>query len=138
MRFQIRHSDKSALGGLQVLNRMNILLADAQTVGETESTVFEMIQSSPVSALITLKNNGTNVMSYRFQEKSAGVWNDLDVLGTDLNNTLSSGQVKAIAVTSSYPQARLVGSASGGTSLEFGVLRYFVRAAGDPLPILSL
>ena len=77
-------------------------------------------------------------MSYRFQEKAAGVWNNLSLLGTDLNNTISPGQVKSVTVTSSYPQARLVGNASGGTSLEFGVLRYFVRAPGDPLPILSL
>lgn len=77
-------------------------------------------------------------MNYRFQEKIGAAWTDLDVLGTDLNNTLSPTQVKAVAVNSTYPQARLVGNASGGTDLEFGVLRYLTRAAGDPLPILSL
>lgn len=117
---------------------MNILLADSQTVGETEATVFEMVQNSPVVALITLTNNGTNTMNYRFQEKIGTVWTNVSNLGTDQNNTLSAGQVKAISVSSTYPQVRLIGNASGGTVLEFGVLRYFDRPEGGPLPILSL
>jgi hypothetical protein len=117
---------------------MNILIADQQTVGETESTIFSLLQNSPVSALVTLTNNGTNTMNYRFQQLSAGTWSNLDVIGTDMNNTLSTGQVKAVSVSSSYPQVRLVGNASGGAVLEFGVLRYYARAAGGALPILSL
>jgi hypothetical protein len=120
---------------------MNILLADTQTVGELEDTIFEMTQNSPVSALVTLANRGTaNTMNYRFQQLVAGIWLDLASLGDldNLNGTLSPGQVKAVLVASAYPQVQLVGNASGGTELEFGVTRYYPRADGAPLPILSL
>jgi hypothetical protein len=117
---------------------MNIVCADAQTVAETEETIFEIIQSAAVESLITLRNNGLNTMNYKFQEKIAGVWTDMDTLGNELNDTLSPSQVISVKAASSYPQVRLRGNASGGTSLEFAILRYYTRAAGGSIPILSL
>lgn len=117
---------------------MNISVVDTQTVGESSGTLFEMLQNSPVVALVTLKNNGTNTMNYIFQEKIGSTWTNLGSLGSDYNNTLSPSQLRAVSVASSYPQVRLVGNASGGTELEFGVLRYFDRTDGGAIPILSL
>lgn len=117
---------------------MNIAVSDTQTIGETQSTAFEMLQNSPVVALVTLKNNGTNTMNFIFQEKIGSSWTDLGILGSDFNNTLSPGQLRTVSVSSSYPQVRMVANASGGTQLEFGVLRYYNRADGGPIPILSL
>jgi hypothetical protein len=117
---------------------MNISVVDTQTIGESDSTIFSMLQQSPVVALLTLRNNGTNTMNYRFQQFNGTAWVDLGSLGTDVNNTLSPLQTRAVSVSSAYPQVRLLGYASGGTALEFAVLRYYERASGGPIPILAL
>jgi hypothetical protein len=117
---------------------MNVFVSDDQTIGESEATVFAMIQNSPVSAAVTLTNTGTNTANYRFQEQVGANWNDLDVFGTDLNNTLSPNQVKIVLVSSNYPQVRLVANASGGTVFDFGVTRFFDRLSGGSIPMLSL
>lgn len=117
---------------------MNIVVVDTQTIGSTDAQIFEMLQTGVVQALITLKNNGTNVMSYRVQQNVSGTWTDMATLPDPLNNTLSAGQLVAVNVAASYPQVRLMGSSSGGTQLEFAVLRYFNRADGGAIPILSL
>jgi hypothetical protein len=117
---------------------MNITCTDTQTIGSVLGTVFEMIQTGAVEALVTIANNGTNTANYKFQEKIDGTWTDMELLGNPLNNTLSAGQVVALKVASDYPQVRLMANASGGTEFEFSVLRFFVRGDGGALPILSL
>jgi hypothetical protein len=117
---------------------VNIFVQDSQQVGETEAVLFEMIQQGPVGTLIQLRNAAVNTMNYRFQEFDGTNWTDMGSLGTDVNNTLSTSQVKQFKLTSGYPQVRCVGNASGGAILEFSVTRYATRASGGSLPVLSL
>lgn len=117
---------------------MTINCVDTQVVGETSSTLFSTIQQGPVSMLVIIKNTGVNTMNYRFQEYNGSAWVDLGASGSDYYNTLAEDEVKSIKVSSSYPQVRCVGNASGGASLDFDVLRYVERASGGALPILSL
>lgn len=98
-----------------------------------------MLQQGAVSALVTLRNAGTaNTMNYRFQEFNGTTWVDIGASGSDTNNTLTAGQVRVLKLTSTTPQVRLLGNASGGTTLDFSVMRFFARADGGAIPILSL
>jgi hypothetical protein len=117
---------------------LNIFVNDQQVIPETEAQIFGFIQSSPVEAVITLQNDGVNTANYRFQEFNGTAWADLDDLGTDLHNTLSSGQVKLVKVISTYPKVRMVANASGGSVIGFAVTRWFNRVDGADLPILAL
>jgi hypothetical protein len=117
---------------------MDIAAHDSQVVGETEATLFSLLQAGPVEAQLVLKNSGANTMNYRFQQFNGTAWVDMANSGTDLNNTLQANQVKLVTVDSSYPQVQLVGNASGGAFLEFSIQRYFNRASGGPVPILNL
>ena len=117
---------------------MNTFIQDTQVVGETTATLFEMLQSGPTNALVTIKNTGVNTLNYVFQEFNGTAWVDLDDPGTDLNNTLTAAQMRAVQVQSSYPQVRLRGDASGGASLDFAIQRYFNRASGGSVPLLNL
>jgi len=117
--------------------KINTLCTDTQVIGETSAQAFAFIQQGPVNAAITLKNAGINTINYVFQELISGVWTNIDVLGTDVNNTLVSGQSRLIQVESDYPQVRCMANASGGSTLEFGVLRWVERADGGQLPILN-
>lgn len=117
---------------------MVINCTDGQIVGESEATLFTMLQQGPMSGLIMLKNSGVNTMNYRFQEWNGSAWVDLGASGSDLYNTLSPNQVRQMLVESSYPQVQLVGNASGGSFLDFSVTRYANRTSGGSLPILSL
>jgi hypothetical protein len=117
---------------------MVINVTDSQIVGETLSTLFSMIQTGPVNALIILKNSGVNTMNYDFQEYNGTAWVDLGASGSPLNNTLQANQVVMLQVQSNFPQVQLVGNASGGAFLEFAVTRYVNRSSGGPIPILNL
>src|ERR1051326_1366653 len=117
---------------------MNVNVVDSQVVGETLATLFTVTQQGPVAMLVILKNSGVNVMSYRFQENRGSGWVDLGASGSDYYNTLSQNEVKSFKVSSSYPQVRLVGNASGGAWLEFVINRDVTRQSGGPIPILNL
>ena len=117
---------------------MIILNTDSQIVGETQSTLFSILQSGPVNALVVIKNSGVNTMNYRFQEYNGSAWVDLGASGSDFYNTLSVNEVKTLKLTSAYPQVQMVGNASGGAFLDFSVTRYFNRASGGAIPILNL
>ena len=116
---------------------MNIYVQDTNAVAETDGTLFSMIQQSPISALVTLQNSGINTLNYHFQQLISGVWTDMDVPGTPLNNSLMSGQTAAILVPATYPQVQLNGSESGGSVITFSVTRFSNRTSGGSLPILS-
>lgn len=111
---------------------------DSQIVGETQSTLWSVIQAGPVNMMVIIKNSGVNTMNYRFQEFNGSAWVDLGASGTDYYTTLMVNEVKTLKVTSSYPQVQMVGNASGGAFLEFSVQRYFNRASGGAIPILNL
>jgi len=118
---------------------MFIFVTDSQVVGESNDQLFELIQvSAPVQ--VFLRNSGSNVISYDFQQSSDGgnTWTDIDVLGTDFNNTISNGQVKNLTLSSTNPQVRLMGSASGGSILDFSISRQVNRSSGGAIPILSI
>lgn len=115
---------------------MNVYVQDHQVVGETPDTLFTLVQAAP-EALITLQNTGTNTINYRFQEFDGSTWTDMDVEGTDLYNTLTAGQVRMIKVESSNTKVKLVGHASGASTLDFTVTRLFDRPSGGSLPMLT-
>jgi hypothetical protein len=117
---------------------MITFVQDTQVVGETESTLWATLVQGPVDLLLTIKNSGVNTMNYRLQEFNGSAWVDLGDSGSDFNNTLQANQVKTMKVASSFNQVQMVGNASGGAFLEFGVQRYFNRASGGNIPILSL
>jgi hypothetical protein len=117
---------------------MLIVVQDSQVVGETLATLFSVINQGAVSMLVIIKNAGVNTLNYRFQENTGSAWVDLGSSGSDFYNTLQEDESKSIKVTSSYPQVRMVGNASGGAWLEFSVMREADRASGGSLPILNL
>lgn len=117
---------------------MIIQVTDGQTVGETVSTLFNVLQQGPVAMSVIIKNSGVNTLNYRFQEHNGTTWIDLGTSGSDYYNTLTSGEVRSFKVTSSYPQVQMVGNASGGAFIDFSVTRYWNRAAGGSLPIMAL
>ena len=117
---------------------MNIFITDSQVVGETEATLFSLLQQGAVEALIRLRNAGSNTINFRYQQFNGTAWVDMGSSGTELNSTLTAEQTKSFKILASYSQVRLVGNASGGSLLEFSADRYFVRASGGSIPILSL
>ena len=117
---------------------MIINTVDAQTVGETSSVLWSTLQSGPVDMLVILKNSGVNTLNYDLQQWTGTAWVDMDVLGTDYQNTLSANQVKSIHVVSSYPQVQCIGWASGGAIMEISITRYANRASGAAFPVLNL
>jgi hypothetical protein len=117
---------------------MVIHVVDGQTVSETLSTLFSVLQQGPVAFLVIIKNSGVNTINYRVQEYNGSSWADLGASGTDFYNTLTAGQVRSFKVSSNYPQVQVVGNASGGAFLDFSITRYSQRASGGAVPILSL
>lgn len=117
---------------------MRTHVTDIQTVYGVDGVLFSMVQQGPVGALVTMTNSGTNTMNYRFQQFNGNIWNEMDTLGTDLNNTLSYLQTKQVSVTSAYPQVRLSGYATGNTVMHFSVDRYVDRASNGSIPLLNL
>ena len=113
-------------------------MTDSQVVGETQSTLFTIIQGAPIDASLVLKNSGVNTMNYRFQEWNGMTWTDLGPQGSDWYNTLSPNETKLIEVESSNPKVQMVGNASGGAFLEFALTRYFNRDSGGAVPLLNL
>lgn len=117
---------------------MNIFVDDNQVVGELESVLLELLQQGPVNSLFILQNQGQNTINYRFQEFNGTTWVDIGSPGAITNTTLVAAEVKSLKLTSSYPQVRLVGNASGGAILQFSITRFFNRANGGTIPILQL
>ena len=117
---------------------MYITVAETQVVGEVESTLFSLIQAGPCLANVIIKNTGSNIINYRFQSFDGTNWNDMDQPGTPRNGTLALNQVVAQVISSVNSQIRLVGSASGGSDLDFDITRFALRADGGALPILNL
>jgi hypothetical protein len=113
------------------------MVTDIQTVGETEDTLFTMIQQGHVEALVTLNNAGVNTINYRFQEYNGSTWVNLGSSGSDFYNTLIQSQTRSIKLSSNYPKVRLYGNASGGSTLTFTVLRFVTREDGGSIPILT-
>ena len=113
-------------------------VTDSQVVGETQATLFTIIQAAPVDAAVIMTNSGVNTINYDWQEWVNGVWTDLGASGSDYNNTLQAGETVLINVMSSNPKVQLLGNASGGAFLEFAITRYFQRESGGPIPLLCL
>jgi hypothetical protein len=117
---------------------MIVFQSDSQVVGETLSTLFSLIQASPIDSAIVLKNSGVNTLNYRAQTWTGTAWVDMGVSGSDFYNTLQANEVKLIEVESSNPRIQFVGNASGGAYLEVAVLRYHNRDSGGSFPLMSL
>ena len=128
---------------------MNTVVTDTNAVPATgaysgKEIMFQMVAQGPIAAAIIMRNAGANQINYTYQSSSDGgtTWTDMDVIGTDLNGTLATGtpptNVKLIEVSSNQSQVRLIANATGGSTLEFIVTRFFNRAANGPLPLISL
>ena len=118
---------------------MQTFVQDLQVVPEVQGVLFSTLTPGPVTASVTLQNRGTNTMNYIFQQSNDGgaTWQDMDVLGTAYNNTLTAAQVRSFVLTSASSLVRLVGYASGGTTLDFSLARFFNRASGGSAPLLT-
>jgi len=115
---------------------MTVHHSDGQVVGETES---QLVQVKGVTALnVIIKNSGVNVMQYRWQEYNGSTWVDLGVSGSDLYNTLTVNQVRMFKAASTYPNVRMLGSASGGSWLEFAITTDITRQSGGAYTILAV
>lgn len=126
---------------------MNTVVTDTNTVPETgaysgKELMFEMINSGTIAAQIILRNAGDNQINYTFQEWNGSSWVDMDDVGTDLNNVLATGSpptnILSVTVSSNYSRVRLIANASGGSTIEFIVTRFYNRAENGPLPLLGL
>jgi hypothetical protein len=117
---------------------MFIGISDVATISESEATIFSFVQTPGVPISLFLVNSGSNTINYDFQELISGVWTDMDQPGTDLQNTLSPGQVKLIQVVASVSQVQLLANASGGSILAFNISRQALRVPGGQLPILAV
>ncbi len=110
--------------------------SDGQVCGESEAQLFQV---KGVTAFnVILKNSGVNVMQYRFAENNGSTWVDLGASGTDLNTTLTANQVRMFKVSSTYPNVRCSGSASGGAFLEWVVTTDITRQSGGAYTVLPV
>jgi hypothetical protein len=117
---------------------MQTFVQDTQVVGETTSTLFTLLQQGSVQASLILNCTGSNPLFYDLQSSPDGVtWTDIESYGNPLNNTLLPGTQVQVTVTSSTNYVRCVGSASGGTTLDFSVSRFFNRPSGGTVPLVS-
>jgi len=126
---------------------VNTVVTDTNTVPETgaysgKELMFEMINAGSVDSQIILRNAGANQINYTFQEWNGTAWVDMDDVGTDLNNVLATGSpptnILSLTVSSVYSRVRLIANASGGSTIEFLVTRFYNRAANGALPLLGL
>lgn len=117
---------------------MQIVVADIQIVGSTESTMFEFLNQGSTDAMLFLSNLGSNTLTYRFQQNISGTWTDL-VVNPDgiLYGTLVPAETRSIQLVVANPDVRLVANASGGATLWFQVSRFAIRGDGGKLPILN-
>ena len=100
--------------------------------------MFTMYQEGPVDALFLIRNSGVNTLNYDFQEFNGTSWVDLGAAGSDYNNTLQASQVRSFKLSSTYPKVQCIANASGGAFFEFSVTRFFNRASGGSIPMLTL
>ena len=118
-------------------------ITDQNSDGETDATAFTLVQASPVSASVILVNAGSNTLNYHFQAYTSvggapNTWVDLESPGNLTNNSMTAGAVsEPITISSAWSQVRLNVSASGGSILQFSISRYFNRADGGSLPLVS-
>jgi hypothetical protein len=110
---------------------------DSNAVPSSDTVMFTMPQQGQVAASMILENQGTNTLTYHFQEFTGAVWQEMATIGDPLYNTLITGQVTQILVDSAYPQVRCLASASGGSTLGFSVTRAFLRSDGGAIPLLG-
>lgn len=116
---------------------MQTFVQDLQLVGETSAVLFTTVQQGAVSASVILQNRGTNTINYDFQQFNGAAWVDIGPLGSPTQNTISPGQVLQIQLNSAYAQVQLIGYASGGSTLDFSLQRYFNRLSGGNVPLVS-
>lgn len=118
---------------------MYTFVQDSQVVGNTTSTLFTIPQQGAVNAGVILSNDGSNILSFDFQASSDGInWADIQSVGNPLNNTLLPGlQTQVLTVVSPYTQVRIIGFASGGSTLSFSITRYFNRPSGGNCPLIG-
>lgn len=117
---------------------MQTFVTDEQVVGSTTGVLFLMPQQGAVSANVILSNDGTNIITYDFQQSPDGfTWSDIQTVGSPLNNTLQVATQISIQVLSAYTQVRCIGSASGGSTLGFSIQRYFNRISGGNCPLIG-
>lgn len=116
---------------------MHIVVTDIQAVAEYEDTLYTLSAQGINDTIVSMTNEGTNTINYRFQEYTGTAWNDIGLSGSALYNTLISDQSRTITVASKYSQIRCVGNASGGSILHFSIQRSHNRASGGAIPIVG-
>ena len=112
---------------------MRTFLSDTQAVTGTSATLFEFVQQGPQAPLITIHNTGSITMNYSFQENDGSGWSTVGSA-----STLTADQKKRLQVESEFPRVRMLGDASGGTTLAFSVTRTYTRPSGGAIPLIAL
>jgi hypothetical protein len=113
-------------------------IQDLQVVGNTTGTLFSVTQVGTVAMSVILNNAGVNPVLYDFQSSPDGAnWTDIQSFGNPLNNTLLPGTQVQVVVAGSYQFVRLIGSASGGSTLDFSIARFFNRTSGGYCPLIA-
>jgi hypothetical protein len=117
---------------------MHTFIQDTNAVTSSTAEMWRVLQSSPISLFVTLKNAGANNIDYQFQESSDGV-TFANIAATSGTLTPAGGsQIISYKISSSLAMVRLTASSSSGSTIDFAVSRYYTRAAYGPLPLLSL
>jgi hypothetical protein len=124
---------------------MNTVVSDTNVIPITgtyngKEQIFVVTMQGPLVAPIIMRNAGANQINYTFQEYDGSNWSDLDIAGTPLNDVLATGTpptgVRVILIQSNFSQVRLLAQATGGSTLEFTLVRFYNRPSNGPLPLL--
>jgi len=116
---------------------MHIDIHDMQVVGEYETPVFTVLAQGINDTVFVITNAGVNTLNYRFQESTGSAWVDCAGAGSALYSSLLAGQSKTVTIASQAAHLRLVANASGGSALQFSIIRNQVRAPGGAIPIVG-
>lgn len=104
---------------------------DGNVVGETASAAFSVWQQGGLNFNLIIKNSGVNVITFEMQGWNGSSWIDLGTIGGPYFSTLQSSQVSAVQINfAQYGQFQLLGSASGGSYLDFSVQMFVNRTSG--------
>lgn len=117
---------------------MLVMVSDSQLIAETSATIFTLIQPSVTNSHIVMTNSGVNTFTYRFDQLIDGTWTAMGDPGSIYNDAMVASLTRELDIPAGSMQVRLVGNASGGTLLQFGILRFVDRQPGGNLPIVNI
>ncbi len=116
---------------------MTVTFNDQQAVTGSLATLFAFLPQSDAYEIL-IKNVGANTVNFKMQHDVGAGWVDMGAEATEFNNTLTAGQARVIRVVSGAVNYQLLGSATGGSTVEFAVTTEIKRVSGGNMPLVSL